>query len=88
MQIIHSVVANDDECLALLDLGKAVLDIEKSVAYSPEEKLAATVETIGKFKLLLGSYLHEAFSYGYNEGSHNANAKDTEMYKPLSPFSL
>lgn len=87
MQIIHSIIASDDECLALLELGKNVFELEtdKSVAYSPEEKALLMNDAVKKFKGLLGAYLHEAFSYGHNEGSNRANVKDTEMYKPSTP---
>lgn len=84
MRVIHSVELTHEECDDIYQLAKAAGEIYESSAYSSDEKPALMEEAKKKFKATLSGYIHEAFVYGYNEGLNKANAKDTEMYKPVS----
>jgi hypothetical protein len=86
MQVIQSVVASDEECLALFNICKDILEAETSPAYSDEEKVDLLSNKTKEFKSLLADYIHEAFTIGINEGVKSAAAKDTPVFKPMAPL--
>lgn len=85
MQIVQSVVASDEECLALFNICKDILEAESSPAYSDEEKVELLANKTKEFKALLADYIHEAFTIGINEGVKSAAAKDAPVFKPMAP---
>jgi hypothetical protein len=82
MQVVHTVKLSAEEKEALLKLAVKIGTVQESAAYTPEEKVKLIKDHTDWFHSLLCDYIHDAFTYGYNEGENMANVKDTEMYKP------
>jgi hypothetical protein len=83
MQVVHTVKLSAEEKEELLKLATKVGTVQESTAYTAEEKAKLIKDNTDWFHSLLCDYIHEAFSYGYNEGKNLADIKDTEMYKPI-----
>jgi len=82
MQVVHTVKLSTEEKDELLKLAVKVGTVQESTAYTPEEKTKLIKDNMDWFNSLLCDYIHDAFTYGYNEGKNLADIKDTEMYKP------